>query len=102
MNAMTTPPSSLSLRRWEKSTAIEMPQRRTEEAQGRQQVTFGLLRAIASVLASLLYSAIALFLGAVTLIALVVAVPWLLLAPAILAGFVVRLAGFVLNGLGLL
>jgi hypothetical protein len=59
------------------------------------------LTAIGSMLAATIFGITSLIVAAVTAAAIVFVVPWLLVTPLVLVGLLIRLAGFVLGGLGL-
>jgi hypothetical protein len=79
-----------------------MSQAPTRVAERHERTQYGsLATVVVSALATLLYTVVSLMIAATVVLSLIVVVPWLLLAPAILIGLIVSLAGFALCGLGI-
>jgi hypothetical protein len=82
---------------------VVAPQAPTCVAEQLERTQYGsLTKLVVSVLVSLLYTLVSLVIAAAVMLSLILVIPWLLLAPLIVAGLAINLAGFVLGGLGLI
>jgi hypothetical protein len=75
---------------------------KTQVAQRRERSQLSLMSFMASLFAAIAYTFVSLTIAVVAIVTLVLVVPWLLLAPMIVVGLLINLAGFVFGGLGLI
>lgn len=75
---------------------------RTHEVVSSEQAKSSVASLLLGIIASVAYAAVSSLVAAGSVLIAIVAAPWILLAPALLAGLVIMTAGFVLSGFGLL
>jgi hypothetical protein len=102
MNGSTLQIRSLSTLGQSWPRAKDTSKVRAHETQRVERSPFSLLSLVSSMLATTLYTLVSVMFAALATAAFVLVLPWLLLAPMIVTGLLISLAGFVLGGLGLI
>jgi hypothetical protein len=75
---------------------------KTQLAQRRERSQLNLMSFTALIVAAIAYTFVSLTIAVITIVTLVLVAPWLLLAPLIVVGLLISLAGLVFGGLGLI